>query len=60
MILIVGSEHDDVLYFRSILKDAKEEVILNKYRALTGTILNQSVMVLQDIFTFHVTESYIV
>ena len=57
MILIVGSEHDDVLYFRSILKDAKEEVILNKYRALTGTILNQSVMVLQDIFTSYVSSA---
>ena len=49
MILIVGSNHDDVIYFQSALKDAKEEIILNKYRAYIGTILNQNVMVLQDV-----------
>ncbi len=55
MILIVGSNHDDVIYFQNVLKDAKEEIILNKYRAYIGTILNQSVMVLQDVYTSYVS-----
>lgn len=57
MILIVGSNHDDVIYFQSALKDVKEEVILNKYRAYTGTLLNQSVMVLQDVYTSYVSSA---
>ena len=57
MILVVGSNRDDVLYFQSCLKDVKEEIILNKYRAFTGTILNQNVMVLQDIYTSYVSSS---
>lgn len=57
MILIVGSNRDDVIYFQSCLKDVKEEVILNKYRAFIGTILNQNVMVLQDVYTSYVSSS---
>ncbi|MBO4856812.1 MAG: hypothetical protein J5511_05545 [Bacilli bacterium] len=57
MILIVGSNHDDVIYFQSALKDAKEEIILNKYRASIGTILNQNVMVLQDVYTSYVSSA---
>ena len=57
MILIVGSNHDDVIYFQSALKDAKEEIILNKYRAYIGTILNQNVMVLQDVYTSYVSSA---
>ena len=57
MILIVGSNHDDVIYFQSALKDAKEEIILNKYRAYVGTILNQNVMVLQDVYTSYVSSA---
>ena len=59
MILIVGSNHDDVIYFQSALKDAKEEIILNKYRAYIGTILNQNVMVLQDVYTSYVSSALI-
>lgn len=57
MILIVGSNHDDVIYFQSALKNAKEEVVLNKYRVYIGTILNQNVMVLQDVYTSYVSSA---
>lgn len=57
MILIIGSNHDDVIYFQSALKDVREEVILNKYRAKIGTILNQSIMVLQDVYTSYVSSA---
>ena len=59
MLLIVGSNHDDVIYFQSALKDPKEEIILNKYRAMVGTILNQQVMVLQDVYTSYVSSALI-
>ena len=59
MILIIGSNHDDVIYFQSALKDAHEEIILNKYRAQVGTILNQSIMVLQDVYTSYVSSALI-
>lgn len=55
MILIVGSNHDDVIFYQSSLRDAKEEIILNKYRASVGTILNQNVMILQDVYTSYVS-----
>ena len=57
MILIVGSNRDDVLYFQSCLKDVKEEIIFNKYHAFIGTILNQNIMVLQDVYTSYVSSS---
>ena len=57
MILIVGSNHDDVLYYETVLKGAKEVEILNRYHALVGTIFTQEVMVLQDIYTSFVSST---
>ena len=37
MILIIGSNHDDVLYYESLLSSPKEETILSKYHVLIGT-----------------------
>lgn len=51
MILIIGSNHDDVLYFENLLKDPVEEVVLKKYHILKGTIANQNVIILQDVYT---------
>ena len=66
MILIVGGNHDDVLYFETLLRDPKEEIILNKYHAVSGMIFNQAVLVLKDVYTsylssaicMHVIEKY--
>lgn len=57
MILIVGSNHDDVLYFESIARDAKEEIILGKYHAIIGSIFNQNVLILKDIYTSYLSAS---
>lgn len=57
MLLIIGNNRDDVIYFKTIMKDIKEENILNQYRAYIGTIFNQEVMVLQDIYTSFVSSS---
>lgn len=51
MILIIGSNHDDVLYYETLLKDSHRENILNKYNAMIGTIGSSEVMVIQDIYT---------
>lgn len=63
MILIIGSNRDDVLYFENLVKDAHEEVILKRYHATIGTIANQNVIVLQDVYTSMVSSmltSYII
>ena len=51
MILIVGDSHDDVLYFKSVVLNRKEEKILNRYDVVIGTLFNQEVMVLSDMYT---------
>lgn len=51
MILIIGSNHDDVLYFENLIKDPSEEVVLKKYHVLKGSIANQEVIILQDVYT---------
>lgn len=59
MLLIIGNNRDDVIYFKTMMKDIKEENILNQYRAFTGKIFNQEVMVLQDIYTSFVSSSLV-
>jgi len=51
MILIVGNNSDDILYFSSILKNQKQETFFKKYHALIGSIYNQPIMLLQDVYT---------
>lgn len=51
MILIIGSNHDDVLYFENLIKDPTEEKILRRYHVLKGTIANKEVIILQDVYT---------
>lgn len=55
MILIIGSNHDDVLYFESILKNPREEVILNKHKLVIGSLSSMDVIVIQDIYTSYVS-----
>lgn len=66
MILIVGGNHDDVLYFETLARNPKEEIILGKYHAVSGMIFNQAVLILKDVYTsylsaalcMHVIEKY--
>lgn len=51
MILIIGSSRDDVLYFDSVLRNKQESIILNKFPVLTGTIFNQNVLVVKEVYT---------
>ena len=54
MFLIVGNSHDDILFYETSLKNIREEIILNRYKALIGTINNQEVMLIHDIYTSYI------
>lgn len=51
MILILGNNKDDLLYFETRLNDKKVEKIFNKYKVTIGNISNQSVILLHDVYT---------
>lgn len=51
MILLVGNNKDDLLYFETRINDKKEELIFDKYRVVFGTISNQQVMLLSEVYT---------
>ena len=57
MIVIVGSTHDDILYFDSVLANKKEDIILNRYRISIGTIFSQEVIVVHEMFTSILTSA---
>jgi adenosylhomocysteine nucleosidase len=51
MIAILGSSHDDILYFENVIMNKSETMILSRFKAYTGNIFNQEVIVVQDIYT---------
>ena len=68
MIMIIGSQHDDILYFESIMSNKRVETVLDKYKVTIGTIFNQSVILvdqvktnyISSILTLHLIEKYFV
>ncbi|MCR5506108.1 MAG: hypothetical protein K6F07_03850 [Bacilli bacterium] len=51
MILIVGSHHDDVLYFESKLRNKKEELLFNQFPFVTGTMFSQNIGIVYGGYT---------
>ena len=51
MILLVGSHHDDVLYFESKLRNKKEELLFDKFHFITGTMFSQNIGILYGGYT---------
>ena len=51
MIAIFGTNHDDILYFESIMSNRNEQVILKKYKVSIGTIFNQEVILVDGNYT---------
>ncbi len=51
MIIILGSTHDDILYFESVMTNRREETLFEKYPLEYGTIFNQEVVLAYDIYT---------
>ena len=68
MIMIVGSQHDDILYFESVMSNKKEETVLGKFKVTIGTIFNQAVLLvdqaktnyLSSALTLYLIEKYFV
>ena len=51
MIAIIGSSHDDILYFDSIMSNKNYDKLLKRYEMITGTIFNQEVVVVYGVYT---------
>ena len=51
MIVIVGATHDDILYFDTVLANKKQETIMSRYNVSVGTIFNQDVLVVHELFS---------
>ena len=64
----MGSQHDDILYFESIVSNKKEETVLGRYKVTIGTIFNQAVILvdaaktnyLSSALTLYLVEKYFV
>ena len=59
MILIVGSQHDDILYFESVMSNKKQELILGQYPVTIGTIFNQGVVLVDQVKTNYVSSAVV-
>ena len=50
MIMIIGSSHDDILYFESIMTGKREEKVFD-YPLTIGSIFNQEVLLVDSVYT---------
>lgn len=55
MILILGSSHDDVLYFESIMTKKHKTTILGRYPVTFGHVLNQDIALVSEVYTNYVS-----
>ena len=55
MILILGSTHDDILYFESVMTERQEETVFDIYKIQIGKIFNQQVILAYDIYTSYMS-----
>ena len=51
MIAVVGSSHDDILYFESIMADKRKETIFKRFEITIGTIFNQEILLMDGLYT---------
>lgn len=57
MILILGSTHDDILYFETQLKDKKTESIKDNVSLIFGTLFGQSVVLAYDVYSNYLSSA---
>ena len=55
MIMILGSTHDDILYFESVMTERREEVVFGMYKLQIGKIFNEQVILAYDIYTSYMS-----
>ena len=51
MIAIIGTNHDDILYFEATIANKTTETVLNIYPLVRGTIFNQEVILISGVNT---------
>lgn len=59
MIMIVGTTHDDILYFESIMSNKRSETLFNKYEITIGNFFNQDVLLLHNVYTSYISSALI-
>ena len=57
MIMIIGSQHDDILYFESVITNKREELVMGKFKVTIGTIFNQAVMLVDQVKTNYLSSA---
>ena len=57
MIMIVGSQHDDILYFESVITNKREETVLGKFKVTIGKIFNQAVLLVDRMKTSYLSSA---
>ena len=55
MIVILGSTHDDILYFESVMTNRHDETLFDIVKLEYGTIFNQEVVLAFNIYTSYVS-----
>ena len=55
MIVILGSTHDDILYFESIMSNKKEVSVMNRFPAIMGNIFNQETILVYNVYSNYVS-----
>ena len=51
MIVIVGTSHDDILYYDKILYNRRTETVFKRFEIAIGTVFNQEVCVVSDLYS---------
>jgi len=55
MILIIGSSHDDVLYYETLLSKKHNELLFDKYPVTFGRLFNQDIALVSEVYTNYIS-----
>lgn len=55
MILIMGSSHDDILFYENLLSKRSSEVIYNRYPVTYGRMFNQEIALVSEVYTDYIS-----
>lgn len=55
MILILGSSHDDVLYYEAMMTKKRKEMLFEKYPVIFGNLFNQEVALVSEVYTNYIS-----
>ena len=57
MIMILGSSHDDILYFESIMTQKKHDMVFGRYPITFGRLFNQDVVLVSEVYTNYMSNA---